>query len=92
MEKHKECYILALAQQGAKFPFDFDVTNLKQDEEESPLHIVTQKLQDLQMEMKRMKWGKTQPAEFSLEKVSPTIWQKHYLHSFPSKCADTKLW
>ena len=63
LEKHKEHYILALAQQAAKFPSDFDVTNLKWDEEESPLDVVTQKLQDLQMEMERMK----QPVEFNLE-------------------------
>ena len=41
LEKNKEHYILALAQQGAKLPSEFDVTNLKQDEEESPLHVVT---------------------------------------------------
>lgn len=55
LEKYKECYILALAQQGMKFPFDFDMTNLKQDKENSPLDIVTKKLQDLQLEMERMK-------------------------------------
>ena len=44
LEKHKERYILALAQQGAKFPSNFDVTNLKWDKEESPLDIVAQKI------------------------------------------------
>ena len=61
LEEKKECYILALAQQGEKFLSNFDVTNLKWDEEESPLDVVTQKLQDLQIEMKRMKRGKTKP-------------------------------
>ena len=63
LKKHKECYILALVQQGVKLLSNFDVTNLKWDEEESPLDVVTQKLQDLQMEMERMK----QPVEFNLE-------------------------
>ena len=53
LEKYKECYILTLAQQDAKFPFEFDVTNLKWDEEESPLDIVMQKLQEMQMEMEK---------------------------------------
>ena len=76
LEKYKECYILTLAQQGAKFPSNFDVTNLKWDEEESPLDIVTQKLQDLQLEMEKMKRGKIQPTEFSLEKVCPLPFKK----------------
>lgn len=77
LEKHKEHYILALAQQGAKLPSDFDVTNLKRDEEESPLDLVTQKLQELQLEMERMKKGQIQPAEFSLEKVCPLPFDKN---------------
>lgn len=40
LKKHKERYILPLAQQGAKLPSDFDVNNLKWDEEESPLDVV----------------------------------------------------
>ena len=77
LEKHKECYILALAQQGAKLPSEFDVTNLKWDKEESPLDVATQKLQDLQMEMERMKRGKMQPTKFSLEKVCPLPFDKN---------------
>lgn len=76
LEKNKEHYILTLAQQGAKLSFDFDVTNLKWNEEESPLDIVTQKLQDLQLEMERMKRGKIQLAKFSLEKVCPLPFDK----------------
>lgn len=75
-EKHKERDILALAQQGVKLLSDFDVTDLKQDKEESPLDTVTQKLQDLQLEMERMKRGKIQPTEFSLKKVCPLQFDK----------------
>lgn len=86
LEKHKERYILTLTQQGGKFPSDFDVTNLKWDEEESPLDVVTQKLQDLQLEMKKMKRGKTQPVEFSLEKVCPLPFDKNITFTpFPPK-------
>lgn len=84
LENHKECYILTLAQQGTNFPFDSDVTNLKSDEEESPLDIVTQKLQDLKLEMEKMKRGKTQPVEISLEKVCPLPFDKNITFtSFP---------
>ena len=48
LDKQKEHYILVITQQGAKLLSDFNVTNLKWEEEESPLHIITQKLQDLQ--------------------------------------------
>lgn len=71
LEKHKEHYILTLEQQGAKFPSDLDVTNLKWHEEESPLDLVTLKLQELQLQMEKMKRGKIQLVEFSLEKVCP---------------------
>lgn len=55
LERHKEHYFLLLAQKGAKLPPKFHVTNLKRDQEESPLDVVTQKLQDLQLEMERIK-------------------------------------
>ena len=55
LEKHKECYILTLAQQGAKLSSNFNVRNVKRNKEDSPLDVFTQKLQDLQMEMERMK-------------------------------------
>ena len=83
LEKQKECYILALAQQGAKLPSDFDVTNLKWDEEDSPLDV-TQKLQDLQIKMERMKIGKIQSIEFSLKKVCPLPFDKNIAYTpFP---------
>ncbi len=76
-KKHKERYILALAQQRVKLPTNFDVTNLKWDKEDSPLDIVTQKLQDLQMEMEKMKRGKIQPTKFNLKKVCPLPFDKN---------------
>jgi hypothetical protein len=69
LEQHKEQYFLSLAQQGTKLPSEFDVSNLKRDQEESPLDIVTQKLQDLQLEMERIKRGKVQLTKFSLKKL-----------------------
>ena len=58
LERHKECYLLSLTEQGAKLPVDFDISNLMRDQEDSTLQVITQKIQDLQIEMENMKQGK----------------------------------
>ena len=55
LEQNGDQYFMHLASKGVKLPPNFDIKNLVQKREPTPLEVAMQRIQDLEIQMSKLK-------------------------------------
>ncbi len=85
INEEKEKYLLELAKQGAKLPFDYNLKTLKVKEEETETTKLQKTIQALQEQLSQLVKAKDKPkAQFNFDEICPFPFDKGlHLPPFP---------